>query len=143
MTTIAANPHARALITKMESLTVANAPLRVGDGVAPKSSDGRIVAPCAVLYLLPGGSLTGSLGCIDTDGWLRFQVTCVGSTAAQARIVEDVVTAGLCSDEPEVAGRFVASIRKVGPSSLTDRDDDVVPPLFYVTAQFRMLTLAA
>ena len=143
MTSIAANPHARALITKMETLTVAGGQLKVGDAVAPKSANGQIVAPCAVLYLLPGGALTGSLGCIDTDGWMRFQVTCVGTTAAQARIVEDVVTAGLCSDEPDVTDRWIASIRKVGPSSLTERDDELVPPLFYVTPTFRMLTLAA
>jgi hypothetical protein len=143
VTTILENPHARALITKMETLTVANAPLPVGDAVAPKSSDGKVVAPCAVLYLLPGGGLTGSLGCIDTDGWVRFQVTCVGKTAVQARIVGDVVTDALTSEEPSVTDRWIANIRRVGPSSLTERDDDLVPPLFYVTPQFRMLTLAA
>lgn len=141
--TITENPHAAAILESLADLTMASQPLPSGDGVAPKSPDGRPVAPCTVLYLRPGGSLTGSLGQVDTEGEMRFQVTCVGRTAAEARVVADKVATRLTTDDLTVDDRWIARVRRVSPASQTQRDDDLTPPLFYVPVQFTMLTLSA
>lgn len=141
---ITEEPHALAILTRLRTVTMAGQALRVGDAVAPKSSDGAVVAPCAVVYGREGGSLTGSLGSLDTDGEIVFQVTSVGKTASEARTVADKTTAALGDSEIPVPGRWIAWCRKRNsPGSRVDRDDEVTPPLFYVITQYRMLTLAA
>lgn len=131
-------PHAEAIIDRLES-----ADLVVGDHVAPKSPNGQIVAPCVVLYLLPGGQQSGNLGQVDVDAWLPFQLTCVGRMAAQAMNTADIAHQALTGTPLEITDRHIASIRRNGFGARAERDDDVTPPLFYVPVQYRLWTLNA
>jgi hypothetical protein len=143
--TITVNPHAAAILTAMGSLEALDQPIQVGDGVAPQSTDGRVVAPCAVLHMRPGGEMFSSMGCADTDATLPFQVTCVGKTAAQARIVADKVAEALDGATLTVSGREIFRVRRPrGPiGGAPERDDDVTPPLFYIPAYYSLMTAAA
>lgn len=140
--TILQNPHAEAILAALGTVTVASQPLKVGDAIAPKSASGSIVAPCAVLYLLPGGIVTGALCERVVDGELRFQVTCVGRMAVEARTVADKVTEKL-SAGLTVTGRSIPWVRQEYVGSNVDRDTDVSPPLFYVPVQFRLWSISA
>lgn len=143
--TITINPHALAILTALAPLESLSPPTKVGDGIAPKSGDGSVVAPCAVLHMRPGGEMFSSLGCTDTDATIPFQVTCVGKTAAQARIVADQVAAALDGASLTVTGREVFRVRRprgvVGGNP--ERDDDVNPPLFYIPAYYQLMSVSA
>lgn len=139
---IAQNPHITAVVELLETATFAGAPLRVGDGVAPKSTDRKIVAPSVIVFGRPGGSLISSVGCLDTDGVMRFQTTSVGRSAAEAREVDDKARATLTASALTVEDR-ACTIRPNDSSSSTERDDDVIPSLFYVVSMYRLLTFSA
>lgn len=135
-------PHATAILDRLETWP-GLATVKIGDHVAPKSSTGKIVAPSAVLYLRPGGEITGSLGCLDTDGWLPFQITCVGQVAQQAMWVADRVHEALTSSPLLVTDRFVGRLRRTYLGPHAERDEDVSPPLFYVAPEYRLWTIEA
>lgn len=145
---ITTNTHALAILTALEPLESLSQPILVGDGVAPLADpddDNTVLAPCAVLHLRPGGEMFGSLGCDDKDATLPFQITCVGRTAAQARIVADKVAEYLDGATLTVSGRTIYRVRRPrGPlGGAPERDDDVTPPLFYVPAYYSLMTCAA
>lgn len=139
MTEIAQNPHALAVIASLEA-----AGLTVGDGVAPRDgSPPRIVAPCVVVHMVPGGAIDGTAG--DPDGWAdaRFQLTCVGRVAAEARYTADLADSALGDNPPTVDGRKVRRVRPVEPWGRVERDNDVTPPLFYATRTWGLWTFPA
>lgn len=142
--TLTINPHAAAILTALEPLETLDQPIRVGDGVAPKSTDGAFVAPSAVLHFRPGGQMIDSVGCMGTDGIVPFQITCVGQTAEQARIVADFVATYLEGADLTVTGRAIYRVRRRSPvGGAPERDDDVSPPLFYIPVQYQLLTASA
>lgn len=145
MTPITVNPHALAILDALQPLEARAQPIAVGDGKAPRSPDGRIVAPCAVLHFRPGGEMFSSVGCSDTDATIPFQVTCVGQTAEQARIVNDEVAKLLDGAALTVAGRAIFRVRRprgvIGGSP--ERDEEVTPPLFYLPAYYSLMSTAA
>lgn len=145
MTTITVNPHAKALLVALSSLEALSPAIRVGDGVAPQSTDGKVVAPCAVLHMRTGGEMFGSIGCADSDATLPFQVTCIGKTAEQARIVADKVAGALDGATLTVTGRAIYRVRRPrGPiGGAPERDDEVTPPLFYIPAYYSLMTCSA
>lgn len=122
------NPHALAIIASLQA-----AGLTVGDGVAPKSSDGKIVAPCVVLHMIPGGEIDGTAAAPDEWADGRFQLTAVGRVAAQARDYADQATQALIDNPITVTGRSVQRVRPIEPWGRVERDDAVSPPLFYST----------
>lgn len=143
MSVILQNPHAVALKTTLEAITFLDNPLRVGDGIAPKApNNGPILSPCVALYMLPGGNLASSVGCLDGDGWLRFQTTSIGTTAAQARIIDDLCRARLAANPPTVTNRYTR-VRPDFASSRVEHDTSVSPPLFYVATTYRLLSNTA
>lgn len=140
---LATNPHAAAILDALAPLEGLSQPIGVGDGVAPLSGDG-VLAPCAVLHLRPGGQWFDSVGAYATDGIMPFQITCVGITAAQARIVADKVATYLEGADLDVDSRAVYRVRRrSGPSGTAERDDTLTPPLFYLTVQYQLLSAAA
>lgn len=145
--TITINPHASAVLALAASATMPDgAPIPIGDSVAPKSPDGRIVAPCAVFHLRPGGRLSGSIGQPNTDVLIRFQFTAIGTTAIEARGVADFITEAIDGQDVEVDGREVVRIGRpygASPNLTPERDDDVTPPLFYVPVEFLIWTVPA
>lgn len=148
MTFIEVDPHAQAILAVLETAVMPDgAPVRVGDGVAPlraQNDPNSVVAPCAVLHMRAGGSVTGSIGCINTDAIFRFQVTCVGRTAREARVLADTIGAYIEGAEVTVDGRETVRIGRPpgsGPILTPERDDDIVPPLFYVPVEYRLWTV--
>lgn len=139
MSEILLAPHVDAVLDRLGELDG----ITIGDHVAPRSPDDLLVVPAAVVYMRPGGAITGSIGCLDTDGILPFQVTCIGETAAQARWVADLVHAALTADPLEIDDRYVARLHRNFLGASAQRDDDVKPPVFYLPAEYRLMTNAA
>lgn len=146
MSTILERPHAKAIIERLETTTIAGTPLKVGDAIAPKkpnTSPEQILAPAAILYGRQGGTFDNGLGCQDQDGTLQFQVTYVGRSAAEALTVADEGTTALTSTPMAVTGRKLQRARRLSPSAQTMRDTDVTPPMFYVPVMYRLRTFDA
>jgi hypothetical protein len=147
VTFIEIDPHAEAILEVLRTATMPDGALvKIGDAVAPKSTDGKIVAPCAILHMRAGGTVSGSLGQINTDAIFRFQITSVGKTAREARVVADCVGAYIEGATLAVDGREVVRIGRPpgsGPIGTPERDDDITPPLFYVPVEYRLWTVPA
>lgn len=136
-------PHASAILERLDGLTLPNGnPVVIGDHVAPKAAENRVVAPCVVFYLRAGGSLSGDLNQTEMDGWLPFQLTSVGLTAAQAMSVSDRAHTRLTASRLTVAGRLIARCRRQTFGTRAERDNDVTPPLFYVPVEYRLWTVS-
>lgn len=142
MTTPTLLPHSGAILDRLRTWApLSDANVIIGDHVAPKTDSDAYYAPAAVMYLRPGGPVSGSLGCPDVDAWLPFQVTCVGRNAAQAMWVADRVEEAFQSAPLVVDDRLVCRLKRVHFGAAAKRDDGVTPPLFYVPAEYRLLTL--
>lgn len=150
MTYIEIDPHVEAILEVLRTATMPDGALvKIGDGVAPlrqANDPNSIVAPCAVLHMRAGGTVSGSLGVINTDAIFRFQVTAVGKTAREARVVADCVGAYIEGATITVEDRETVRIGRPpgsGPLMQPQRDDDVTPPLFYVPVEYRLWTVPA
>lgn len=134
MTTPAALPHVDAVTTALKG-----AGLTVYLGGAPSSIVPTTAQPYVVLYPLPGRTVAASLADDRTRYVGVVQLTCVGLTAEQALSVSDRATAALSAVLP-VAGRVAWK-----PESLdgqpVQRDDDVVPPVYYAVARWRLRSI--
>lgn len=145
-TDILIDPHAQAILTLARTATMPNGALiRVGDGVAPKSADGTIGAPYAVLHIRPGGWVAGSLGRTNTDLLLRFQMTAVGNSPREARGVADRLALTLEGATVAVAGRSTVRIGRPPDASpiANASPDPQVKDLFYVPVEYRLWTVPA
>jgi hypothetical protein len=134
--TVAVYPHAAAII---EALT--DAEFRVGDHAAPKSTDGRIVAPCAVVYMTPGPIVGHDLTYRDLDALIRFRVVTVAITPAEAAAYQDRVAAALTGLSLIVGDRATYRIH-LDTTGGVERDDDLQPPLFYCSTGYRLLSIS-
>ena len=111
-----------AVLTRLEAATSK----AVGDGQAP----GDTTLPYSVLYPLDDEDRDGDM--IDTQrtSWFDFQVTCVGDTRVQAEWLADQLrTSMLAADLTPTGFRMYPFERVV--TNVTERDDDVQPPVFY------------
>ena len=103
---------------------------KIGDGQAP-ADDTR---PYAVLYALDEAEREGDMSTASTvTGWFEFQVTSVGDTRAQAEWLADLLRTLLLASDLSPSGFIMFPWRDV-VTNLPERDDDVQPPLFYVTS---------
>lgn len=103
---------------------------KIGDGQAPADND----RPYAVLYALDEGESDGDMStAADITGWVEYQVTSVGDTREQAEGLADLLRTHLLASDLSPSGFRMFPWRNF-VTSLPDRDDDVQPPLFYVTS---------
>lgn len=131
MTTVAVQLHTDALIAALQA-----AGLTVGDGDAE-----GLALPYAVVYSLPGGSMSGNLDDPYEDADLVYQVTCVAAKRREAEWLADKVIATLVSGF-SVTGRSIALVRPDGgPGTRPDYDSD--PPVFISTPRFTIKSTAA
>ena len=128
-------PHAQAILGLLEAST-----LRVGDHKAPKSTDGKIVAPCAVLYMTPSMVTGASLDGAEDDALIRFRVIAVGLTPGEAEDVADDVFDALDGATVTVSGRSVFRLRRSAIAGV-ERDEDVTPPCFYASTPYQMMSM--
>lgn len=128
-------PYAAAIKAKLVGM-------QVGGGVAPKSSTGRIVTPCSVLYLGNADRLGDGLGCIGDDATLRFQLTSVDITDEGAMAQDARAKVLLHDTEITVDDRFTCRVAWER-SQPVNRDDDVTPPCFYVPSVYSLMSMAA
>lgn len=101
----------------------------------PGQSDYR---PVVVVYDI-GGTLDGPIAGQEEDVALRIQLTCVGARPDQARWAADEATEALVTTTITIADRTVTYVRPDGPDTVR-RDDDIAPPLFYLTPRFTLST---
>lgn len=127
-------PHSKAI---REVLSAAG--LTVGNHRAPKSGDGRIVAPCAVVYLVPSPFLPGSITGPSVDALIRFQVTSVDLSADGAVFYADRVAEALNGAKIVVPDRAIYRCRGTQIPGV-ERDDDVTPPCYYVRSEFSLVS---
>lgn len=137
MSIVTTFPHAVALRAVLE-----DAGFRVGDHVAPKSPgpQGRILAPCVVIYSTASPSPTGAIDGGDTDGLLRWRLTSIDITGEGAQAHADRVAETLQGFDLQVEDRAVFRLRRSSFGGC-HRDDDVAPPCFYVPDLYSLMTV--
>ncbi len=116
-----------AVLTRLKTNT---ASMKIGDGQAP-ADDTR---PYAVLYALDDAERVGDMSAaVDVTGWFEFQITSVGDTREQAEWLADLLRTHILAVKLTPSGFVMFPWRNV-VTNLPERDDDVQPPLFYVTS---------
>jgi hypothetical protein len=129
--------HFVGVLTALSSITQFD----IGEGEAPKNTDGTIVdPPYAVLYLLAGGDMDGPISDSQADVVMRFQITAVGKSEKEALAVQDYCTKRMQKAYVTVSGRKVRNLTKVLASNGVIRDDDVATPVFYCFQQWDLNT---
>lgn len=106
--------------------------LKVGDAKAPAGGP-----PYAVLYAIAGGATSGTLGELDADAELIYQVTCVGNSRKQAEWLADEAKGLL--EGLIVAGRSIPRIALDSNPGIAV-DNEQTPPIFTVPVRFRIFT---
>ena len=107
----------------------------IGDGQTPADDE----VPYAVLYSLDENDMDGDMADAQRTGWFEFQVTSVGTTRLQASTLGDRLRDILLASSPAVAGYTLGPWLKL-VSDVTDRDDDVQPPVFYSINTLQVFT---
>jgi hypothetical protein len=102
---------------------------KIGDGQAPADDD----RPYAVLYALDEAEREGDMRTLDVTGWFEYQITTVGDTREQADGLADLLRTLILASDLSPSGFNMFPWRKI-VTNLPERDDDVQPPLFYVTS---------
>ena len=98
----------------------------IGDATAP-ADDTR---PYAVLYPMDDNLRDGDYQDTQRTAWYEYQITAVGDTREQAEGLADLLRTQMLSADLTPAGFRMHPFEKV-VGLITDRDDDVQPPLFY------------
>lgn len=139
--TISVEDVSTAILTRLQ----AECPFPIGDSHAPRipGTKTEIDPPYAVLYDLSGGDFGGSLRDNQEDVILIYQITSVGATAQQARVVRDLTRAQMKKEFLSIPGRRVMDVRLVNPNGGTLRDDDLPNPLFYAYHRYEVDTTAS
>lgn len=127
-------PHVDAVTTALEA-----ADLVVYPGGAPPDVTPTASRPYVVLYPEPGRALAASLADDRTTFSAVLQLTCVGLTADQALSVLDRA-AQVLDVALGVTGRTSWKPEALDGQPV-QRDDDVVPPCFYVVARYRLRSI--
>ncbi len=112
---------------------------------ADAGSDGKPPARPYVVVHPPGpdgqamvANLTGQS--VDYDG--EWQTTTVGDEPDSVRVVQARVRAALLDQRPSIPGRVSFPIRHVGSQPILP-DEDIQPPVFYATDQWRCMSVPA
>lgn len=139
-------PHVAALMTRLATATMpGGAVIPAGNhrNVMSTATPPKIVAPANVLYIRPGGSVTGSLGCPDTDVWLRFQVTSIGVNPDQTFAVADAAFGVLTASALAVEDRAIFRVKRTWFGAAVQRDETVSPPMYFVPAEYELWSTPA
>lgn len=116
---------------------VASTGIPTGEGVAPAgASRYAVVWAGAGSRRRVGDDNLGVLGDPFRDVEITGQVTCVGTTAEQARLVADIVSAAVLGHVLTVTGWVCQPITLDSDPPPIRRDDDVNPPLFVLPLLF-------
>ena len=134
MTTPAVLPHVDAVTTALGA-----AGLTVYLGGAPSGVSPTDAQPFVVLYPEPGRAQSASLADERTLYSAVVQLTCVGLTAEQAMSVSDRAAA-VMSAVLTVAGRTSWKPEPLDGQPV-QRDDDVVPPVYYAPSRYRLRSI--
>jgi len=136
VTQIDTQPYAAAIKTLLDDIDI-----RVGGAVAPRSADGRIVAPCVVLYMNVVTRVGDGVGCAGDDASVRFQLTSVDLTDEGAMAQDARARAVLHNGSLLVDDRFTCRMVWAGSQPVL-RDEDVTPPCFYVTSNYTLMSMS-
>jgi len=98
----------------------------IGDGQPPKG----FTYPYGIMWTLGESDREGDMSDWDVTGWWRYQVTTVGETPDQARLLSDRLRGVMEAASLTVSGYTVGPIRR-DVTGLVERDDDVQPPVWF------------
>lgn len=115
---------------------VASSGIPTGDGEAPNERRYAVVWLSGPTRRRLGDVNLGSPSEPFRDVEIRGQVSCVGTTAEQARLVADKVTAAILGRVLTVSGWACQPIGLDSDPPPLQREDDVEPPLFVVALPF-------
>lgn len=116
---------------------------RAPDGAGWQGAPGQSVyIPHVTVYDLDGGTYDGPASAPEEDVESPLQFTCVGATAAQARMVADLVRRAFLTVELEVPDRHVCRVQPTGSGGVLP-DTDVEPNVFYTVVRFTITTTPA
>lgn len=130
-TVVPQDPLVKAVIAALEAT---NFP--VGDVRAPEGS-----IPYSVVYGLDDEDLDGPMNDWQADVRHVIQVTTVGETPEQARMLQDKNRVEIYQTAAP-AGRSVALVERTGGAGV-ERDPDEQPPLFYSVDIYTITTTPA
>ena len=130
-----------AYMREIRDLLVADG-LKVGMGVAPKGTGGVLPLPYVVLHGQWSTPFGESVGCFGADARLNFRLISSALTAEGAEAYAAQVDAAIRDQVVTVADRESYPIRW-RETSAVERDDDVTPPCFYVSALYSVMTAAS
>ncbi len=116
----------RVLTDAVLAVLVAAGTEKIGDATAP-ADDAR---PYAVLYPMDDSERDGDFVDTQRTAWFEYQITSVGDTREQAEWLADRLRTVLLAADLSPSGFRMYPFEKV-VGLITDRDDDVQPPLFY------------
>lgn len=106
--------------------------------------DGKVgdnpAVPYTVLYADLGTLERSSVDDASAFFNMSFQITAVGSTRQQAGWAADKARVALVGAAPSVSGRTTSMIVQESSQPVI-RDDDVVPPMFYAVATYRLVSV--
>jgi hypothetical protein len=132
-TIVPQDPLVKAVITTLEAM--AN-PRPVGDGRAPAGG-----FPYTVVYSLDDEAVDGPFNDWEADVTHTIQLTTVGETPEQARMLQDANRAAMHTLAAP-AGREVSQVRRSGGMPV-ERDPEEQPPLFYAVDVWAVVTTPA
>lgn len=137
MSTPNVEPHVAAVMTRLrEQLNPTGEGLNGSLGVAPPGIPGYAVYPD------PGDVQQARLAGDRSMVVIRFAVTAVGEGPEQVLWVADHVRQVMLGDPPEVMGRVIRRLSQSGSGPVI-RDDSIDPPLWFSSADYRLMSQAA
>lgn len=125
------SPHIDAIISALSATTIP-----IGDGEAPQNTE----PPYAILYLVSGLPPEGPLDDWQADLTLQFQLTCVGVTSEQARLVADLCSAVMVKENISIPGRRVMFIQQDGYTRDMREERSIPNPIFSTVVQYIVKT---
>lgn len=143
MTTVAVRPQVEAFVAALRA--VPNLTVHVGVvPPAPVPPGGGPVAPVTpYVVVFPDGGLSDREELVVVSDRLEqaVRVTCVGKTASEVLWAVERVRGAVLDARLTVAGRRAFPVSHESSSALL-RDDDVTPPLLYISDVYRLSTVA-
>lgn len=114
----------------------------VGAGFEVPSDTTSTFTPYVVVHTGIVSGIDGPVSDPYADTVAEYQLTCIGVTADQARVVSDLAKDAMLAQSLSITGRHLQLVEWT-TGRPTERDDSVTPPLFYAIDIYSVSTSPA